>query len=164
MLRAATVLIAVCGIGIAGCQAVTSPDRAPNAPTDPQPVTPVAFEVYTGFREPARLVVRDAEQWADAWSRLFATRSEPPARPAIDFSTDMVLVAAQGGQGSSGYSISIDRATARGGTLLVDVTSSSADQRCIWLAVITSPVMMVRVPASNSRVEFVEHARVNSCD
>lgn len=63
-----------------------------------------------------------------------------------------------------GYDISIDRVASQAGTILVEVTATSPDERCIVLAVITSPVMMVRVPASAGSVQFEERARIQSCD
>jgi hypothetical protein len=159
MLKKGTVLLCF----LAGCQSPSTPDTS-GALVEPRPVTPLVHEVYTGFGEPARFVVRDSERWAEVWSRTFAGRSEIPQRPDIDFSTEMVLVAAQGGQGSSGYDISIDRVASRAGATVVDVTATSPDERCVVLAVITSPVTMVRVPVSAGSVRFQEHARIRSCD
>jgi hypothetical protein len=163
MPRLAVLLIAVSGIGAAGCQSSSSPDDTGNL-LDNGLVTPLVHEGYTGFGEPARLVVRDSEQWADVWARTFVARSEVPQRPAIDFSKEMVLVAAQGAQGSGGYDISIDRVAPRNGAIAVDITSTSPDQRCGTLAVITSPVMMVRIRQSTSHVQFIEHVRVMRCE
>jgi hypothetical protein len=160
MLKKSAVLVGI----LAGCQSASSPDPSRDALLDSRPVIPLVHEVYTGFGEPARFVVRDSERWAEVWSRTFAGRSEVPQRPAIDFSTEMVLVAAQGGQGSSGYDISIDRVASRAGSIVAHVTATSPDERCGVLAVITSPVMMVRIPVSRSRVHFIEHARIRSCD
>jgi hypothetical protein len=126
-------------------------------------MTPIVHEVYTGFGDPARFVVRDPERWAEVWNRTFAPMSEVPPRPAVDFSTDMILVAAQGGRGSSGYDISIDRVTSQGNAIVVDVTETSPDERCGVLTVITSPVMMVRIPVSSNPVQFVERSRTQSC-
>jgi hypothetical protein len=162
MPRLAVVLIVACGIGAAGCQSSSSPDETGSL-IENEPVTPLMHEVYTGFREPARIVVRNSRRWAEVWARAFVGRSEVPQRPTIDFSKEMVLVAAQGGQGSSGYDISIDRVASRDGGLAVDVTSTSPDERCFVLTVVTSPVVMVRVPRSVGRVEYIEHDRVMSC-
>ena len=164
MRRSSVLLVAVLGVGAAGCQAASSPDSTGEALVDPRPVTPIVHEGYTGFDEPARFVVRDAERWAAVWNRTFAGRSEIPQRPAIDFSREMVLVAAQGAQGSSGYDISIDRVASQAGRIVVDVTATSPDERCIVLTVLTSPVVMVRVPVSSDPVQFVEFSRTRSCD
>lgn len=158
MLRIA--VLGAIGIGAAGCQSASSPDLG--ALVDNPPAA-IVHEIYSGFHEPARFVVRDSEQWAEVWSRAFVARSEVPQRPDIDFSKEMVLVAAQGGQGSSGYDIAIDRVDSRDGAIAVDVTTTSPSQDCVVLTVITSPVMMVRTPSSTSQVEYTEHARVTPC-
>lgn len=163
MPRLAIVLIAVCGIGAAACQSASSPESTGTL-IENEPVTPIVYEVYAGFSEPARLVVRDSGRWAEVWTRAFVARSEVPPRPAIDFSREIVLVAAQGAQGSSGYDISIDRVASRDGAIAVDVTTTSPGERCVVLAVITSPVMMVRIPRSGADVQFIELPRVLPCD
>jgi hypothetical protein len=162
MLRTTILLIALCGMGAAGCRSSSPTDSTRDALLDP--LIPIVHEVYTGFAEPDRLVVRDAETWADVYARSFAGRSEVPPRPAVDFASEMILVAAQGSQGSSGYDISIDRAAAQAGRLMAEVIQVVPDERCPVLAVITSPVVMVRVPALSGRVEFVERRVVRQCE
>jgi len=161
MPRIATVLGAV-GI-VAGCQSSSSPDGTSTL-IENASVTPLVHEAYTGFGEPARMVVRDAQRWVEVWARAFVGRSEVPERPAIDFSREIVLVAAQGAQGSGGYDISIDRVALKDGAIAVHVTTTSPDERCLTLAVVTSPVVMVHLPRSEGRVRFIEHARVARCE
>ncbi len=163
MPKLAAVLFALGGIATAGCQSTSSPDHTSTL-IENEIVAPLAHEVYTGFSEPARFVVRDARQWTEVWARTFMGMSEVPQRPAIDFSREMVLVAAQGGQPSSGYDISIDRVATRDGTTAVDVTTTSPDARCVVLTVITAPVVLVRLPRSAGPVRFIEHPRVAPCD
>jgi hypothetical protein len=163
MTRLAVVLITVCWIGGAGCQSASSPGGTDTL-VENGPVTPLVHEVYTAFGEPARMVVRDAEAWAEAWARAFAGRSEVPPRPAIDFSREVVLVAAQGARGSSGYDISIDRVAPSDGAIAVDVTTTSPHERCLALTVVTAPVVMVSIPGPASRVRFIEHTRIASCE
>ena len=162
MSRLALTLIAVSATASLGCQSASPPESS--ALIENQPVTPLVHEVYTGFGEPARFVVRDAGLWATVWARAYAGRSEVPRRPTIDFSKEMVVVAAQGGQPSSGYDISIQRVSSKDGAITVDVKTTSPDQQCAVLAVITSPVTMVRIPRSNSRVRFIEDARIVPCN
>ena len=163
MTRLAVALITACWVGAAGCQSSSSPDDTDTL-VENRPVTPLVHEVYTAFGEPARFVVRDARLWAEVWARTYAGRSEVPRRPTIDFSREMVVVAAQGGQGSSGYDISIERVASRDGTMAVHVLATSPDERCVVLTVGTAPVVMVRVPQSTSQVRFIEHTRITPCD
>lgn len=164
MLRTTVLLVAVLGMGAAGCQSTSSPDSTGDPLADSRAITPIVHEVYTSLGEAARFVVRDPERWAEVWNRTFAGRSEIPQRPAIDFSTEMVLVAAQGAQGSSGYDISIDRVVSQDGAIAADVTATSPDERCGVLTVITSPVTMVSTPASDGPIQFIEHRRTVHCE
>jgi hypothetical protein len=128
------------------------------------PENPILHLGHTGLTEAARLVVRDSRAWDAVWKKAHEGYSEVPSLPAVDFPSEMVLVAAQGAQGSSGYDISIDRMVVRGDGMTVDVTSTAPDlSRCYVLAVITAPVMMVRVPSVRGRVEFKERERIQSC-
>jgi hypothetical protein len=124
---------------------------------------PVLHEGYTGFGEPARFVVRDAAEWAEVWRRAYVNRSEVPRRPEIDFKSEMVVVAAQGAQPSGGYDIEIERVAAGDGELKVYVLSTSPAPSCGVLTVITSPVVMVRVPRWED-VQFVEKSRIAPCE
>jgi hypothetical protein len=163
MPQLARALLAASAIVAAACQSVSSPTPT-DALVDDRAPTRVVHENYSGFSEAARFVVRNLSQWASVWATVFAGRSELPPRPAIDFSREMVIVAAQGAQPSSGYDIAIDRVGLAAGSIAVDVTTTSPDRDCMLLAVITSPVMMVRVPLSASPVRFVEHTRTRSCE
>jgi len=164
MTRARVLLIAraLAAIALAGCDS-GSYSGLDDLVFDDDPATPVVHEFYSGFSDPARLVVRDRQLWAFVWARAFAGRSPEPPRPSLDFSREMVIVAAQGGQPSSGYDISIGQVSRENGSLVVDVTSTSPAHECVVLTVITSPVMMVRVPVRES-VRFIEHDRTRSCE
>jgi PrcB C-terminal len=145
------------------CKSASSPD-SPGALVDEQAVSPIAHELYTSFVNPGRLVVRDSGQWAEVWERTFAERSEVPPRPAVDFSSEMILVALQGSQRSGGYDISIDRVASTAEDLLVQVTTTTPDRRCVVTAALTSPAMMVRAPTHPGPVRFVERTRVDPCE
>jgi hypothetical protein len=164
MPRTVAVLVTVCQVALGGCHSASSPNSSRNALEDLRVGPPLVHEVYTGFAESARFVVRDAEQWAEVWNKVYAGRPEVPPRPVVDFSSEMVVVAAQGSQGSSGYDISIDRVAVRRDALQVDVTATVPERSCITLAVVTAPVMMVRVEAFGGRIEFNDRTRVARCD
>src|SRR6266508_4397374 len=87
----------------------------------PLPLAPVrdgagaATFFRTGYRERARLVIRAAAEWAAAWKELWAGASPAPPLPAVDFSKEMVIVAAMGEQASGGHSIAVASAAVEGG-------------------------------------------------
>lgn len=49
-----------------------------------------------GVTDSLRLVVRDQEAFEELWSRATSRRSDPPARPRVDFEERMVVAAAAG--------------------------------------------------------------------
>lgn len=155
--------IAVTALAVAGCGSASSPGLD-DLVFDDTGVIPIVHEFSSGYSDPSRQVVRNQRDWAFAWSRAFAGRSPAPPRPRVDFSREMVIVAAQGARPSSGYDISVDRVAEVDGSIEVEVTSTTPAADCFLLAVITAPVAMVRVPASTSRVRFVERDRTLNCD
>ena len=159
MLRRAILLSVVCGIG---CQSPT--DTAPVILLGPESLDPIAYEMLSGFTKPARLVVRDADHWVVMWDQTYAGYSEAPPQPAVDFSSDMIVVAALGDGRSSNSYLSIDRVVSRNGALVVDVVERVPGPNCLVLEVTMTPVVMVRVPASLGRVVFKERRRVFTCD
>jgi hypothetical protein len=159
MLRRAIFLSVVCGTG---CQSPTDP--APLIRLGPESLDPIAQEWFSGFTERARWVVRDVGQWVMVWDQTYAGYSEPPPQPAVDFSSDMILVAALGDGRSSSSTLSIERVVSRDAALVVDVVERVPGPDCFVLAVITNPVVMVRVPAFSGRVVFKERRQVLTCD
>lgn len=56
----------------------------------------VYYDNSGGIQDSIRTVVRDAEGFDEVWRRATSTQESPPARPAIDFSREMVLVVGAG--------------------------------------------------------------------
>jgi PrcB C-terminal len=125
-------------------------------------VQPPAY--YSAFQTPARLLIKDAASWASAWDQIAGHASLLPPLPAVDFSTEMVIVLAMGSKPSSGYGIAIT-AVARDqtGALFVAATETSpAAKDCGLLTVITSPVDFVIIPRSDANVSVVSQ-QAQSC-
>src|SRR6476646_3051450 len=93
---------------------------------------PYSFAFYSGFDTPTRVVVRDAVTWQAVWHQIYLRISPVPPVPAIDFSRQMVVVAALGSRSTGGYSILLDGATeAANDGIAVTVNSSSPGSNCI---------------------------------
>jgi hypothetical protein len=119
----------------------------------------------SGFTEPVRLVVRDALQWSTVWAQINAGVSPLPARPDIDFSREMVIVAAMGIRNSGGFGILIDEATAIGADgVAVTVRSIAPGSRCFVTGVLTAPVDVARLPRRNGVVQFTERTQMHNCE
>lgn len=86
-------------------------------------------EQYSGIGARRRDVIRDRAQWAAFWREMRSggggggTNSAVP--PEVDFSRDMVVVAAMGTRGSGGHRVAIDSVTRSEGRLLIVVREVS---------------------------------------
>ena len=105
-----------------------------------------------------RLVIRSRDEFSELWKRFLAPvppGNWVPPMPEVDFSKEMVVVAAMGEKPSSGYMIIIDGACEVDGH--VEVFVSSFDGACgAQLAVLTSPADAVRIPQTDLPVVFRE--------
>ena len=106
-----------------------------------------------------RLVIKDRAELSDLWKRLSA-RVPPggwvPPIPEIDFSKEMVVVAAMGARPTSGYWIIIDGACEVDGQVEVFV-SNVEDATCSGrLPVETYPADAVRLPRTDLPIVFRE--------
>jgi hypothetical protein len=129
-------------------------------------VTPVGERYpsyYSGFEQSARIVVEDAEEWAQVWSRLWNNQHPVPPLPAVDFSREVVVVAAMGTRPNGGYSIRVQAAAVHEGSLTVRVVETSPGSRCVTTQAITTPTDVVRVARSGLPVRFTTATGVLSC-
>jgi hypothetical protein len=121
--------------------------------------TPTAYTQNSGFTDPARIVVRDDDEWRRVWGRIRAG-SEPPA---VDFAANMALVAALGTKRSGGFDIRIESLDASNGEWLVTVVEHTPAPGCQVLAALTSPADVVVVPRSDAEVAFRTVAAQTRC-
>jgi PrcB C-terminal len=125
---------------------------------------PYSFAFFSGMSTSSRLVVRDAATWQSAWAQVYRGTSPVPPAPSIDFSREMVIVAALGTRGSSGYDVLIDGATeADAGGAVIAIRSTSPGAGCASLTVLTQPVDIARMPIRDGAVTFVERSSVTNC-
>jgi PrcB C-terminal len=118
---------------------------------------------YSGFQEPARLVITDDQAWASAWATLMQPSPGASGPPHIDFSAQMVLLAAMGGRNTGGYSIDMTEAASTADTLYVSVLETSPGTSCITTDALTSPVALTRVVRFDGEVKFLENAKTIDC-
>jgi hypothetical protein len=126
------------------------------AGTRPMPLPWVnSFPSKTGFR----LVIKNRDEFTDFWKRLLAP--VPPDKwvplPEVDFSKEMVVVAAMGERPSSGYAVIIDGACKVDGQVEVFVSNLEGGVSCgEQLAVVTAPADAVRIPQTELPIVFRE--------
>ena len=115
-----------------------------------------------GIAERKRLVIRDRDQFNEFWKELFRSSSDKPLLPEVDFSREMIVVAAMGQRPSSAYAIIIDSACEVGNQLEVLVRSIDASKCGMQLGVLTAPVDVVRLPKTDLPVIFRE-TEISDC-
>lgn len=113
----------------------------------------------TGIGESRRLVIRDANGWAQFWSELGVGD-----RPSVDFNRDVVVAVAAGQRPTGGYEIVVDRVTESNGQLTVEVVERTPGPNCITTASTTQPVDVVVVPAADAKSpSFLERKEIRGC-
>jgi len=108
-------------------------------------------------------VVRDSQAWSALWAQIVANHSPTPPVPSIDFSREMLIVAAMGTRNTGGYSIKVESVSGSSTELVATVTATSPGRSCMTTQALTAPVDIVRVPRSELPVRFVEQRSVNEC-
>jgi protease stability complex PrcB-like protein len=173
VLPAILVSLAACGGSSGGVTRLdVTQNYTPAIPTDaqPRPIRHIALQpfaggslTHSGIHAFRRQVIRDSATWQAVWSEIFSDTSPQPALPAVDFSTDMVLLAAEGDEATGGFGIFIDGAAVTlDGTLIVAVTTASPGPGCINPQQVTQPVD-VAVSAKAASVGFAERKGVFHC-
>lgn len=145
--------------------ALLSCGGSPAAPTQSLSVTTLAnFSAADEvFATETLQLVRDHATWQSLWAKMNSNHIPTPALPAVDFSVDMVVVAAAGGKPSGGFSVSVDSASERAGTVTVDVTMTSPGPSCIRTGILTSPVEVAKLPMRTGTANFNVTRRVTNC-
>lgn len=113
----------------------------------------------TGVGETRRLVIRDANTWAQLWSELGVGD-----RPEVDFTRDVAVAVTAGERPGGGYGITVDRVRETNGELTVEVVETTPGPNCITAASPTQPADVVVVPSVTIRSwSFVERKEVRGC-
>jgi hypothetical protein len=114
---------------------------------------------HTGVREARRMVIQEANTWAEFWSELGVGE-----RPAVDFTRDIVIAVAAGERPSGGYEIAVNQVTQTNGELRVEVRETTPGPNCLTTSSLTQPVDVVVVQGVKPRSwSFVEQKDVRAC-
>lgn len=117
----------------------------------------------SGIADAQRRVLRSNAEWQAYWAVIHGNRTPRPSLPPVNFNDEMLIVASMGRQPTGGYSISIDEVYQSPAGIVAVVTETSPAPNCQVTQVVTAPVDVVRIPASNQNVRFIERDRVRSC-
>ena len=124
-----------------------------------------SFSNGSGLRDPLRTVIRNREAWVEMWKRIY--NANPPDEamallPEVDFSREMLIVAALGERPTGGYGIIVSGACEREKELEIVVRSISR-VTCVGVTQsLTQPLDIVRLPKSELPVVFRE-TEVDDC-
>ena len=139
------------------------PDGAISVPMRRDEGTVSIFQGNSGMTDSARLVIRGDAEWRRTWAQLVGHIAPAPELPAIDFTQEMVVIAAMGQRPTAGHMIRIARVGRSSGVTYVDVISENPGPTCRAAQMITSPADVVVVPVINEPVAFVETSSVKVC-
>jgi hypothetical protein len=162
MRRAVLALVVGCA-----CRATLASAQPPLS-RDPSPVARLSssgasFSVFSGFTDSARFVVRDSDTWRETWQTIHRPFIPPPPVPPIDFSREMVVVAALGTRPSEGYEVVFENVREDTSGIEVAVRVSEPDRGCPVAAAMTQPVDLARIPTSARPVRFRQRNVVVPC-
>ncbi|MBZ0271488.1 protease complex subunit PrcB family protein, partial [bacterium] len=90
-------------------------------------------------------VVRQDAAFDELWTRLWATRAQPPPRPAIDFARQVVVTVALGTQPTGGHGVRIESVRLAGSVLTVVVLETHPRPGAVVTQSMTQPFSVVVV-------------------
>ncbi|MDB4917997.1 MAG: PrcB C-terminal domain protein [Gemmatimonadetes bacterium] len=139
--------------------------RAAEAKPEPYTSLDHIFKA-AGSRLPtaARLIITDTSDYRVFWTRLTGSPDQS-ARPKVDFSREMLVIAAMGEQPCMGYGINVDTVYRdQDRRVYAVVRERRRGARCGCLSQLVSPVDIIRIPRTERPVTFLERVETNSCE
>jgi hypothetical protein len=124
---------------------------------------PYPFAVVSGLRQSTRIIVRDDATWQSLWSTIWIGASPVPAAPAIDFSREMLVVAALGSRSTGGFGILVDSAARASDGITVWIRTIAPGPSCGTTQAFTQPVDLARLPRIDAVVRFTDTPVVTDC-
>lgn len=119
------------------------------------PVLESARLYYTdspAFTQHARTIIRDAATWASTWTQATSGQAVPPARPNVNFESEMVILVAAGRM-NTGDEIRADSTGVRGDIYVVVVRTVKGCER---FEAEVYPLEIVRVRREDFPVHWEE--------
>lgn len=116
------------------------------------------------FTSQTTLVIRNQESWQELWSRMNATiLPAPPPVPVVDFTKEVVLVAAAGTRPTGGFSVAITSAAESGSEVVAKATVTSPGRNYIVTQALPSPVHAVTGARREAPIRFQVRQEVRNC-
>lgn len=126
----------------------TSGDESMSTPLPADAVETLFSGSQSGIDDERRQVVEDDGVWATVWSELHAFVSSEPARPAVDFATQRVVLVTTGTRSTGGHRLELVEAVSDGTAVAVEVRHVAPGPGCLTTQQITRPALAISVPRS----------------
>lgn len=165
-------LLAVSLVVLIACQRGDAPvpDPGPIAPLTGTPIAltrfgtdSTAFALYSGVREPANPMIRDAAAWSELWQSIHATMVPVPPLPEVDFDREMIVAAALGTRNTGGYNVLLAEAAEEEGSVQIQVIETSPGVDCVTTQALTQPIDLARMVRRDGAVRFLVTQQVRRC-
>lgn len=146
-----------------------SPAPDPNSATadttvlDPAVIDTVFETSVSGLATAERMILADGDEWASFWAELTGLMLPEPPLPEVDFTSQRIVVLAMGERPSGGYDIGVTKIFQAADTLGIVVVERSPDAGCVTTSQVTTPALVLRIPAPDGPVMFVEEQSVLTC-
>ena len=162
MLRFLPVLLCI-GLCVSICACVSDanppepkaePKNEPSQPGQTNKMRIIAKGAFSGYQQPAHLVITNETQWAEVWKKHSV--QEKPARPLpkVDFEKETVLFIAAGQKTTGGYSVEISRVADIAGQTAVFLKTRTPKPGGIQLQSLTAPFHIVAIPKVKGPLMF----------
>jgi hypothetical protein len=119
--------------------------------------------IDSGIEKETLSVIKDQAAWKTLWEKIYANQSPAPPLPEVDFTKEMIVVAAAGQKPSGGYAMIVSSAVEATGEVTISIDAVSPGARCVNVSVITSPVDLARVTRRDGPVRFNVARRTRDC-
>jgi len=114
-----------------------------------------------GVSQRAHFRIKSADEYETLWQFMFS--GEGPPLPVVDFSEEEVLAVLNGSHSTTGFSVRVVSIEHRSGVRSIVIERTEPGAACAVASQITSPYIVVRVPASTLPIERIEQTIVNPC-
>lgn len=141
-------LMAAVSCGSDGAKPVPPGNQAP--PLELETLVQQSIPGQTG--ETVREVIRDQAAWTAMWAKLREGSALSETPPAVDFTQDMVIVAAMEMQPCVSK-VTVRSAVKRGGELVVDVLEAPPAPNCVCITA-ERPIHVVRLSKVDAPTRF----------
>lgn len=121
------------------------------------------YRSASGIYEERLIAIHDWREWEAQWHRITAGHGNPPGPPPVEFTTQMVLLAAMGSRPTGGYAVTIERASEERDAIVVSVTFTAPGPTCGATAALTQPADLAMIPRSDKPVRFIVDRQVRDC-